>query len=48
MEGQDEDVRRAGGAVWNATPEGIEADRAEKQAARERYAALWGDTSERG
>jgi len=31
-----------GGATWTQTPEGLEADRAEKAAARARYRAAWG------
>jgi len=38
----DTDSDRARDVVWTNTPEGAEAERAEKKAARERYEALWG------
>jgi len=36
------DSTRVSGVSWVGTPEGLEAERAEKQAARDRYEALWG------
>lgn len=32
-----------GAATWAQTPEGVEAERAERQAARDRYAQMWGE-----
>ena len=42
LEGRS-DTDRASGAAWTGTAEAVELERAEKKAARERYAGLWGE-----